>query len=157
MRLYVIRHGKAHPAPSGHSDDLRPLTDRGWRQARWLGRSLAADQPPLLLLHSPILRAVETASAIAESIDCPAAVEPMLATGRRPSDVFEVVRRNASVGVLALVGHNPHFEDFTGLMCQGIGASARLRTGEMAVLECSPAAEPGKARLLELRRLDESD
>lgn len=155
MRLYVIRHGKAERDSASGRDDDRRLTDRGERQALWLGASLSEAEPPVLLAHSPIVRARQTAELVLQTLTCPVEVEPLLATGSAPSDVLRAVQQRESTPSLAIVGHNPHFEDFVGVMCRGIGAGFRLRTGEMAVLELDPHAAPGQAHLLDVRRLEE--
>ena len=57
--LHLVRHGEAGV--------LRTLTDRGERQARLVGRRLAA-LPIAAVHHSPLPRAVRTAQLIGESL-----------------------------------------------------------------------------------------
>lgn len=62
MRLYFLRH--AH-ALEGSDDAARPLSPRGWRQARRMGRFL--DEAGIefdLAYSSPLVRAWETAESI---------------------------------------------------------------------------------------------
>ena len=62
MRVYLCRHAEAAP---GDPDELRELTPAGLEQAQALGASLAGlDDPPALVLSSPLSRARQTAAEI---------------------------------------------------------------------------------------------
>jgi phosphohistidine phosphatase SixA len=63
VRLFLVRHAEAAP---GEPDELRTLTDAGRLAARALGEQLAAAQPDAVVC-SPLLRARETAEAIARA------------------------------------------------------------------------------------------
>ena len=63
MRLFLVRHAEAAP---GDPDDLRPLTPGGRDTARELATRLAVEEPEAVLT-SPLLRARETAAAIADA------------------------------------------------------------------------------------------
>ena len=72
MRVFLVRHAEAKP---GEPDELRPLTATGRKQARELGKRLAAEVVrPTVVLASPLLRARETAEEIARATG--AAAEP---------------------------------------------------------------------------------
>jgi phosphohistidine phosphatase len=100
MRLVIVRHAEAAP---GRPDELRPLTDAGRAQARRLGEELRADGvEPDAVLTSPLLRARETAAALALGEP---AVDERLAPGATPEDV-----RAAASGrgeTVLVVGHQP--------------------------------------------------
>src|SRR5690349_14469818 len=105
MELLVIRHGVAverAPDASEADDDARALTPRGRRRfkkvARGLERAgLAVDH----VLHSPKLRAIETA----ERIDAPRSVSEFL-VGPPRAELFAEI---SALGVAraAVVGHEP--------------------------------------------------
>jgi phosphohistidine phosphatase len=103
MRLYVVRHAEAAP---GDPDELRALTPGGREQAKALAESLSNEQPPLdAVVSSPLLRARETASAIAEACGLRAEVDERLAPGATAAHF-----RAAAAGRgehVALVGHQP--------------------------------------------------
>jgi phosphohistidine phosphatase len=62
MRLYFLRHADAL---EGADDAARPLSPRGWRQARRIGRFLEEAAIALDLAYSsPLVRACETAEAV---------------------------------------------------------------------------------------------
>jgi alpha-ribazole phosphatase len=81
--LLLVRHGQSEANVSGlllgRSDS--PLTELGYRQAELLGEALAARLPaPSRLLTSPLLRARQTAAAIADGLAKKGSAAPMEAT-----------------------------------------------------------------------------
>ena len=99
MRLFVVRHAEAAP---GEPDDLRPLTDAGRTAARALGERLAAENVDAVFC-SPLLRARETADAIARASTVTATPDERLAPGATANDVRAVARGETVV----VVGHQP--------------------------------------------------
>lgn len=163
LRLYVTRHGKAEPdSPTGRDED-RPLRRKGEKQAEYLGAHLlAADRHPHLILRSRLLRAVETAAVLAESLGCDQREEPTLGLGHPVSEVIEtleLVARQADPRDVMLVGHNPQMELLVATLVGGAtSASVRMRTGECAVLEFdSDEKLIGGARMIDLVRLVSED
>jgi phosphohistidine phosphatase SixA len=77
VRLFLVRHAHSDP---GDPDELRPLSERGRREARALGERLAAAQPELVLA-SPLLRARETADAVARAAGAELRVDDRLGPG----------------------------------------------------------------------------
>ena len=75
MKLWLARHGEAADTGHASSDHARQLTDLGRRQVsqltRWL---LEREEAPELILHSPLVRARQTAETIAGEdiigVDC---------------------------------------------------------------------------------------
>ncbi len=71
MRLYFVRHADAL---AGADDAARPLSPRGWKQARRLGRFMEEAGVVFDAAYSsPLVRATETAEAI---MNCCGAVTP---------------------------------------------------------------------------------
>jgi len=103
MKVFLIRHAKAE---AGEPDELRALNKRGREQARELGQRLAQDGVrPDAVLSSPLLRARQTAEAIARATDAEAEVDERLAPGATVDDLRDAVAgRGATVVV---VGHQP--------------------------------------------------
>jgi phosphohistidine phosphatase len=103
VRLYVVRHAEA---AAGHPDELRSLTRDGREQARSLGERLAREGVRLdAVLSSPLLRARETAAAIAKPLGLAVEVDERLAPGASADLV-----RAATAGrgdAVAVVGHQP--------------------------------------------------
>jgi phosphohistidine phosphatase SixA len=101
VRLFVVRHAEAAP---GEPDDLRPLTDAGRAAARALGEVLAAENLDAVV-SSPLLRARETAEAIARAAGLEPATDERLAPGATADAVRAVAL--ASGERVVVVGHQP--------------------------------------------------
>jgi phosphohistidine phosphatase SixA len=101
MRLYLVRHAHSDP---GDPDSLRPLSPRGREQAQELGERFAAIAPDLVLA-SPLLRARETAAAIAKATGSEVRVDDRLAPGATVEGLRDAVE-GAGDTVVA-VGHQP--------------------------------------------------
>ena len=101
MRLFVVRHAEAAP---GDPDELRPLTDAGRAAARALGDRLA-EHGLDAVLSSPLLRARETAEAIARPAGLVAEPDERLAPGADADAVREAVAGRGDTVVT--VGHQP--------------------------------------------------
>ena len=101
MRLFLVRH--AH-AVDGTPDELRPLSERGREEARELAARLSSALPDVVL-SSPLLRARETADAIARASGAPLRVDDRLAPG---ATVDGLLAASADQnGTVVAVGHQP--------------------------------------------------
>jgi broad specificity phosphatase PhoE len=90
ITLYFVRHGESLANLSDRNGDPRPedsdqLSDRGWEQARSLGRRLQGEGLELIVA-SPMTRAQETAQGIAEVLELPVETD---------EDLFEVRQSDA--------------------------------------------------------------
>ncbi len=101
MRVYLIRHAEAGP---GEPDELRPLTAAGREAARRLGEELAGEGLDAVLT-SPLLRARETAAAIAKGSELEPQPDERLAPGATLDDLRTAVARRGER--VAVVGHQP--------------------------------------------------
>ncbi len=101
MRLFVVRHAEAAP---GDPDELRPLTEAGRAAARALGEQLAGQELDVVLA-SPLLRARETAEAIARAAGLAAEPDERLAPGADAESVREAIAGRGETVVT--VGHQP--------------------------------------------------
>ncbi len=113
MQLILVRHAHSDP---GHPDELRPLNARGREEARALGERLTAESPDLVLA-SPLLRARETAAAIAKATGAELRVEERLAPGATAEDVLAAVE-GAGATVVA-VGHQPDCSEIAAALGAG--------------------------------------
>lgn len=103
MRLFLVRHAEAE---RGEPDELRALTPHGRSQAKELGRRFARRGiKPDAVLSSPLLRARETADAIAAGVEIAAEPDERLAPGATAADVRAVVAGRGETVVV--VGHQP--------------------------------------------------
>jgi phosphohistidine phosphatase len=113
MRLYLVRHAEAAP---GQPDELRPLTPRGRRIARELGKRLREEAGGVdAVLSSPLLRARQTAEAIARELELEPESLELLAPGASEADVLAAVEGRGETVVA--VGHQPD----CGLVAAALG------------------------------------
>jgi phosphohistidine phosphatase SixA len=99
--LFLVRHAEAAP---GEPDELRPLTDAGRAVARALGERLKAERPAAVL-SSPLLRARETAEAIARAASLTPEADERLAPGATADTVREAVEGRGDP--IVAVAHQP--------------------------------------------------
>jgi phosphohistidine phosphatase len=103
VRVLLVRHAKAD---QGEPDELRPLNARGRAEARVLAARLAAEGVrPAAVLTSPLVRARETAEAIAHATGAVAVPDDRLAPGATVDDVRDAVAGRGELVVV--VGHQP--------------------------------------------------
>ena len=125
MRLILVRHAEAAP---GEPDDLRPLTDAGRATARALGERLHARRPTAVVC-SPLLRARETADAIARASGLEATVDERLAPGATVDAIRELASED---GTVVAVGHQP---DCSEIYAALTGEERGFAPGDAAELE----------------------
>jgi phosphohistidine phosphatase SixA len=101
MRIFLVRH--AHAAP-GDPDELRPLTPAGEAAVEELARRLAGEHPTAVI-SSPLLRARQTADAIAEASGLVAEVDERMAPGATSATLREAAEERG--GTVVAVGHQP--------------------------------------------------
>jgi phosphohistidine phosphatase len=113
VRLFLVRHAHSDP---GQPDELRPLSARGREQARELAERLTAAEPEVVLA-SPLLRARETAAAIAKAAGAELRVDERLAPGASAEDVLAAIE-GAGQSVVA-VGHQPDCSEVAAALGAG--------------------------------------
>jgi phosphohistidine phosphatase SixA len=113
VRLFLVRHAHSDP---GQPDELRPLSARGREQARQLAERLAAAAPEVVVA-SPLLRARETAAAIAKAAGVELRVDERLAPGASAEDVLAAIE-GAGEAVVA-VGHQPDCSEVAAALGAG--------------------------------------
>ena len=118
MRLFVVRHAEAAP---GEPDHLRPLTGAGREAARALGQELASVGLDAVV-SSPLVRARETAAAIAAAAGIEAELDERLAPGATAGDVRAAVQGRGER--VAIVGHQP---DCSEILLELTGREVRFK------------------------------
>lgn len=126
MRIFLVRHAEAAP---GEPDELRPLTAAGKAAARALGERLATNHIDAVVC-SPLLRARETADAIASAANLEADTDERLAPG---ADVAGLSNAVADRGdIVVVVGHQP---DCSELVLALTGQEVSFAPGSVRELE----------------------
>ena len=128
MRIHLCRHAEAQP---GEPDELRELTRAGRDAAKVLADRLARlDEPPRMVLTSPLVRARQTAEPVAERLGCGVLVRDELAPGATADSLRAAVE--GLEGPVAAVCHQP---DCSGIMLSVTGHDPGFQVGESFPLE----------------------
>jgi 8-oxo-dGTP diphosphatase len=89
--VYLVRHADAGDREAWTGPDSeRPLTEKGWRQARALARKLRKFHIAHIF-SSPYLRCRQTVEPLAEALRLEIEIEPRLAEGAPWLEAFEWV------------------------------------------------------------------
>jgi len=136
MLLYLIRHGKAAAGPI---DVERALTTDGIDEMHRVARRLAKLGVAFdAVLTSPLLRARETADALAEA-GIAGVVEEFagLAPGGTLTEALEQVAHRHARGAehVALVGHEPTLSEWAARLAGAPSCALELKKGGIIGLE----------------------
>ena len=122
-RLTLVRHAKSDWSLPGQNDWDRPLNKRGQRDAPEMARRLRSRRlKPDLILSSPAVRALTTATVMARELKVPAAHVQQderlyLAS---PSDLLAVIRELGGEAKHVMVfGHNPGMTECANQLSAG--------------------------------------
>jgi phosphohistidine phosphatase len=110
LETYLIRHGIAADSSSDGSDHARPLTSEGIASLRAEAAGLERLKVRFdVIWASPLLRARQTAEVLAAALGtkAPVIISAALATTGSPDAVTAEMRKRATAGHIALVGHEP--------------------------------------------------
>lgn len=144
MDLLLIRHAIAEDPHPDLADAARAVTRRGRKRFRGCVRGLAALGLRLdRVIHSPLLRAVQTAEFLTPVLDGPSELSELLA--QPPGEALLRALQPYADQRVALVGHEPWLGELTALLVTGkrtVGANMPFRKGGVAWLRGDPA--PGE-------------
>jgi phosphohistidine phosphatase len=133
--LYFVRHADAgDPATWTGPDDVRPLSGKGEKQAKRLGRFLAeGGLKPGAIVTSPKTRARQTGELLGEALGVEIAIDERLGG---PLDVVAIEAILFDAGDPErpiLVGHDPDFSELSGWI---VGAeSLALKKGALVRID----------------------
>lgn len=122
-RLTLVRHAKSDWSLPGQPDWDRALNKRGQRDAPEMARRLRARKlKPDLILTSPAVRALATATIMARELKVPASIfrhdERLYLAG--PKDMLNVIRElGGQAQHLMVFGHNPGITEFANQLSAG--------------------------------------
>jgi phosphohistidine phosphatase len=144
VKLYVMRHGAAEDhSPTGRDAD-RALTTSGRDRVRSVAKALIeADEAPIAIVSSPLVRALQTAEIVAANakVEAPVEIRRELAPGGENvalvGELFSAGRRRVMV-----TGHEP---DLSILVAQLIGRmpGEGMLKAMVVGLKLSPGDGPG--------------
>ena len=150
MQLYIVRHAPAEELTGGvRSDADRELTAKGRKLFREFAEQLIKpEHAPQLILHSPLVRAVQTAEILREVIGLSRdqmRVEGRLSPGMTTTHLASVTR-GLSEERIAVVGHNPDVSHCTSQLIGG--GSIDFKKGSIACVEFFDGVVPQLGRLI---------
>ena len=117
MKIHIVRHAEAIDRSSVLPDGHRYLTCRGRTRFRRVAATLRKwDIDPDLIITSPLIRAVQTAEILAETLRFAGelSVHPPLATDFSMARFRELVASVDQAKELVIVGHEPDLGTLVG-------------------------------------------
>lgn len=144
--ILLLRHAKSDH-PSGEADRDRPLTSRGERSARAIGRAISGfGATPDLILTSPARRAADTAALARDGGGWSApiiTVENFYGTG--VTAVLDALADHTTAGRIVAVGHEPTWSATVSALIGG--GAIHMVTAAVACVETALPATPGSGWL----------
>lgn len=148
MDLYVLRHASAGESLTDpRRDAKRPLDEEGILQTRYIGQLLAQLEVQLdLIVSSPLVRAMQTASIAANELAYEGKIEvsPALSPEADFEAFRELMKRHSRADALLVVGHNPSLSDFLGRLAGNPASPARLELKKGAVAKVDVRGKAGR-------------
>ena len=147
MKIIFVRHAAAIDRDADIADDRRYLTPKGRVFFRETARTMIKKGvEPDLILTSPLLRAVQTADILAESLayNGPLAAVDELEPGFDLSRLKKVLGDYQQSSELVIVGHEP---DLSSIVCDllGLPDGFNFKKGSAIRLNVEPADLRGGA------------
>jgi phosphohistidine phosphatase len=141
MILYMVRHASAgEHLDNPKKDEKRPLDAEGIDQCGHVGRALAAlNAQPDVIISSPLKRATQTASLIANELGHEGKLQ--LEVSLRPegsyADFRHMLEKYSKHDGVMVVGHNPSISEFFARLIGKAGCEAQVdfKKGAVARIE----------------------
>lgn len=137
MQIFFLRHANAgEPKLNPEKDDKRPLDKLGIEQSHDVGRCLAAlDITVDAIISSPLRRATQTASVVANEIDHEEKL--VLDNALRPGATYEqfqdLLRRYSRKDAIMVIGHN--LTEFLNKLIGAAPGTVEMKKGAIARVE----------------------
>ena len=144
MKLVLVRHAMAVDRTSEISEEWRYLSPEGRVFFRKTARTMLKNGvDPALILTSPLIRAVQTADILAETLSCcaPLVLRNELQPGFGMQALTRLLDEYHSAGELVLVGHEPDLSTIIAFLMQLSGWFS-LKKGAAVKLKIDPGNLP---------------
>lgn len=142
VQLHLLRHADAGDPGAWRGDDrLRPLSDKGVRQAERLGQHLARiGFQPDAILTSPKVRAAQTAEIVGRAVGVEVGQDERLGAGVTLTVLGDLLGEAAARSVV-LVGHDPDFSELLATLTGS--AELPMKKGALARIDLRRGTAPG--------------
>ncbi len=147
MILVLVRHASAVDRTSDVSEEARYLTPEGRVFFRKSARTMLKNGiEPALIVSSPLLRAVQTADILAETLayNGPLVVRNELRPGFDMHALDKLLHDYQSADELVLVGHEPDLSDLV-VFLMSLRRGFKFNKGAAVRLKIDPANLPASA------------
>lgn len=149
MRIHLVRHSEAVDRLPLMPDAGRYLSARGRVAFREMARRFRdAGGRPTLIFTSPLLRAVQTAEILSETLgyDGDVVADPRLSPGFDVARLLAVLDDCPSEREVAFVGHEPDLGDILSRLLS-LPQRVAMRKGAIAALDLPTGGDPLRAAL----------
>ena len=139
MNSYFLRHGDAEAQQPGQSDAQRELTALGKQQGQQAAQWLSAHGIRVdVVVSSPLLRAWQTATPVAATLQAQLTRDDRLSGGQLTLDALADIIADAGYpDSILLVGHEP---DFSTIISQLTGGSVDIKKAALSLVTCAEVA-----------------
>jgi phosphohistidine phosphatase len=120
MKIYILRHAEAEVRGPGIAEGARKLTPEGKRELRAVLRvAHEAGVEPDVILASPWIRAIETATAARDAFGTKQVIETKsLLPDIAASHIWGEIRSLRPVEEIMVVGHEPHLSRLAAFLLE---------------------------------------
>jgi phosphohistidine phosphatase len=127
VEIFFLRHADAgDPLAWVGPDEDRPLSAKGERQAERVARPReATGAAPDAIITSPMLRAFQTAEAVATRFGLEVIISDRLAGGLDVESLDELLEEAGMPTRPLLVGHDPEFSETVSALIGAVGITVR--------------------------------
>jgi phosphohistidine phosphatase len=142
INIFILRHGEADPRDAGIPDRERKLTKKGRRDVqKVLKLAGKSEEPPDLILTSPLRRAQESAALAAAIFKCERVVETKnLLPSTAPDRTWKEIAALPNVSRVLIAGHEPHLGRFVAFLLDATPAD--LTKGALVRIEARRQSTP---------------
>jgi len=152
MKLHIIRHAQAIERSAELPDAQRHLTCRGRKRFRQVAARLKKMEiAPDYILASPLIRAVQTAEILSETIrfNGELQISAALAGGPDSAALSALLRKRDTASELVIVGHEPELGELVRTLLK-LSAPCILPKGCVVSLEIALKKSGLSAELISL-------
>jgi phosphohistidine phosphatase len=150
MRIYLVRHSEAVDRVPPMPDAARYLSARGRVSFREMARRFRdAGAHPTRMFTSPLVRAVQTAEILSETLqyDGEILLDPRLSPGFDVSKLASVLDDHPLEREVAFIGHEPDLGDIVTRLLS-LPQRYAMRKGDIAALDLTIPGDPPRVDLV---------